>query len=1236
MASSAERHVSPDEIRLLLGSSTGSRQVDSDPLAETRLHLSECEECRVLVADLETVAGRLMNGMGNSQKARGRDCPSEEQWPLLAAELLPSKDATACAEHAASCDYCGRLLREASENFGEDNTAEEDAMIASLVASRPRGRRQLAAKLRDLSTRRREDPKRSQWFMAGTWPRIAIPIAALALIALFVFRLFTPHSSPEATAEHLIAEAYTQERTIDLRFAGADYAPMRAERGGETSRVNRPGALLDAEALVARNLAAHPSDPRWLAAKGRIDLLEWNSDSAIKSFKQALELAPDSVQYKSDLASAYFQRGESANQPVDFGSAAEWYGRVLTQEPKNAVALFNRAITYQHLFLYDQAMQDWHRYLQLDPQGPWAAEARTRMDALEKKMQGRKASSLAVPTDAVAALLLLKRLSSKDKANLPDELSPSAEDFLPAALTQWLPTLSKTSAAAETPQAGALRELAKALRTRNGDEWLQNVLATQPSVSARKGARALAEAIEANSNGDTDQAQQFANQAVAAFDAAGNRAGELRARFELVYALKRAQRGHDCLEAASHLLSALGTRRYRWLRTQSLLEQSNCEYMVGQLQAAMRETGAAMREAKQASYGTLYLRALGMAASWETAKGDTAAAWRLDCNGLARYWAGHYDGLRAWQFYDDMGYGPRADSEWNLAVALGREAVEAVALAHRPAEEAQARFHLATMAVSAGQIDEALVEFHHANQIYHSLPQSGSVKAFEANGEISLAQLEYDSGQYDSAQQRLKAVRPELTLLQSYTFPLRYYVTLGKLSLHRGDVDGAEADLHAAARITELGMRSLHDPLSRLAWEHDSGEVYRLLVRLLLKSRHNQVSALRVWEWYRSSALRRLAIRERTRHLSNSQPEEIPFAVLDSDPDLPSMREFDQALPRIQHRTVISYAWLSDGLAIWVFNSAGIHSEWIGVSQTTMERVARRFTERCANPATSLDEIDQDGSQLYKWLLQPIAAYLSNDSLLVIEPDGPIALIPFPAIRPDKHNYLGANHSILISPGIDLSAGRSEVLSALPKEDALIVGVPNVQGDIAFGLPTLPDAGTEVEMVAQHFRTKTVLLGSAASRSVVSQQMTHATVFHFAGHALSGSKRRGLLLSASDPSDKSGNGVLLSAETLEGIPMPRCRLAVLSACSLAGGEDMMANPQDLAGAFLRSGVANVVASRWNVDSAVTRLLMQTFYSGLERGDTVPTALQRAGSEIRSDPRTQHPYYWAAFSSFGQT
>ena len=389
MATSAERHVSPDEIELLLGSSTGSRQVDNDQLADIRLHLSECDECRVLVTDLETVAGRRMKGMSNSQVRRGPDCPPEEQWPLLAAELLPSKDAAACAEHAANCDHCGRLLREAVEDCSEDHSPEEDALIANLTASQTRGRRQLAAKLSDLSTRRREEPKRSRWFIVGTWPRIAIPVAALALIALFALRLFTFHSSPEATAEHLIAEAYTQERTIDLRFPGADYAPMRAERGSETSRVDRPGALLDAEALVARNFRGTPIGSQWLAAKGRVDLLEWNSDSAIRSFKQALELAPDSVQYKCDLASAYFQRGESADQPVDYGSAAEWYGSVLTRNRKTRNA-FNRAITYQRLFLYDQAMQDWHRYLQLDPQGPWAAEARTRMDALEKKIQDHK------------------------------------------------------------------------------------------------------------------------------------------------------------------------------------------------------------------------------------------------------------------------------------------------------------------------------------------------------------------------------------------------------------------------------------------------------------------------------------------------------------------------------------------------------------------------------------------------------------------------------------------------------------------------------------------------------------------------------------------------------------------------------------------------------------------------------------------------------------------------------
>jgi CHAT domain-containing protein len=1225
-----------DEINLLLAEKTGGSSAQGEDVTEIRRHLSECQECRALAEKHFTVERELMETRGKSQgDRRGPDCPSERDWMLLAAGLLPEAETVSRAEHAIVCDYCGPLLREATEDFVDTRSPEDEALIAELQASQPRGRQEMAARLSKLSGGKPERQRGFRWRPSfAHWPSFAIPAVAVALVAFFAWRLITP---PDKTAERLIAQAYTKERTIDLRLPDAAYAPMRTERGTESSRVNRPAALLDAEALVAHNLASHPSDPKWLAAKGRIDLLEWNSESAIRSFKQALEAQPDSAQLKSGLASAYFERAEATNQPVDYGTAAEWYGRALAQNPNDPVAVFNRAITYERLFLYDQALQDWHHYLEVDPQGEWANEARVRLEALKQKMKDRNASALPLPAEASAALPVLSDRASQNDG--PSDAHSWEEDYLPIALTQWLPSVYDTSRTAKSvdPEEAAVDLLAKLLSVRHGDEWLRDFLASPHSSTASRGVRELALAIQDNVQGNTEAAEYSAEHARQDFRAARNTAGELRSRFEVVYALKRAQRGRACLDAANRLVGDLGNRSYNWLRTQVLIEQSNCLYMVGELQAAVVGTNLALRQAEAAEYRTLYLRALGMAAAWETAKGDTAAAWQLDCRGLARYWAGHYDGLRAWQFYDDMGYGPRESAQWHLAVALGREAVAAVAVAGRPAEEAQARSRLATVAASAGQPAEAAAEFERAKRLYQKLPQSGSVTAFEANGEIALAELEYASGQYDAARARLQAVHADLPYLQSYTFPLRYYVTLGKLSLRDGDVGQAEADFHAAVLITELGLRSLADPAIRRGWERETGEAYRLLVRLLLVDRRDQFGALRVWEWFRAEALHQdPPVAKGADDVRSAWRVAIPFEALDSGVSLPSMQALDRVLPRLHDVTVLSYAWLGDGLAIWIFDSKGVHSQWVNVSQESLERVARRYSENCSDSATSASEIDRDGEQLYTWLIRPIEGFLPPQRLMVIEPDGPIGLIPFQALKSRNGQYFGATRAILFSPGIDLT-GRHRDLN-FPLDSALVIGVPSVKSGLTDGLPALPDAGLETEMVAEHFRQKTVLLGSEATRDAVLRELPESTVFHFAGHALSGPRRRGLLLAGAGTglSKKAGDAVLLDSETIGGTPMSRCRLAVLSACSTAKTEDAMVDPQELAGAFLRAGVGNVVASRWNVDSQVTVHFMGIFYSRLQAGDTIPQALQIAAAEVRKDPRTVHPHYWAAFSSFGRT
>jgi tetratricopeptide (TPR) repeat protein len=97
----------------------------------------------------------------------------------------------------------------------------------------------------------------------------------------------------------------------------------------------------------------------------------------------------------------------------------------------------------------------------------------------------------------------------------------------------------------------------------------------------------------------------------------------------------------------------------------------------------------------------------------------------------------------------------------------------------------------------------------------------------------------------------------------------------------------------------------------------------------------------------------------------------------------------------------------------------------------------------------------------------------------------------------------------------------------------------------------------------------------------------------------------------------------------------RARLAVLSGCESAlgrvsSGEGVLG----LTSAFLSAGVPAVVATLWPVDDAVTADLMDAFYTGLTRGETVSSALRHAQEAIRERRGTGHPFYWAGFVVVG--
>jgi tetratricopeptide (TPR) repeat protein len=295
--------------------------------------------------------------------------------------LTRGKDAEALAYHAAACDCCGTLLRQSLADFAEDVTPEEEAMLTTLESSGHEWQEQMAVRLSSAGPW----PSIFAWLRQHLFPNHRVPVwvyaAGVAVLGAPV-ALICLH---QPSVENLLAAAYTDQRTIELRIPEASYGPLRLVRGSrDRSRLNRPLTLLEGEARIASQLAKSPDSPRWLQARGRAELLDRDFDSAIGDLRRCLSLQPASPLLMTDLASAYFERAEANGSRTDYDATLDLLNHALTVRPDDPVALFNRAIVYERLQLNDQAVEDWRHYLRVDHNSTWNSEARQRLADVEQ------------------------------------------------------------------------------------------------------------------------------------------------------------------------------------------------------------------------------------------------------------------------------------------------------------------------------------------------------------------------------------------------------------------------------------------------------------------------------------------------------------------------------------------------------------------------------------------------------------------------------------------------------------------------------------------------------------------------------------------------------------------------------------------------------------------------------------------------------------------------------------
>jgi CHAT domain-containing protein/tetratricopeptide (TPR) repeat protein len=1216
-----KEHLSNQELDWLVSRQpTGS---DSQPPAgiseSVRGHLATCKACRELLSMHEWAERELRSLAGTKQTEPGPDCPKRLELMELAAGLTIAERREELMDHVVSCDHCGPVFREALADFSGETNTEEEVLLSALNTSKPGFQEELGRELAAPAIVSRGPSKRAR--LGPLWAYgVAAAVLAVLVCSVILVRL------RGASVDNLLARAYSEQRPFELRFRNAPYAPLRIERGAGRARFERPSALLKAEGLIAEKVKEAPNDAGWLQARGRSELLEGDYQAAIDSLGQAMGAKPSGASLPTDLGSAYYLRAEKEKHPSDYGSAIEQFTRALSQTPDDPVILFNRALAEERLFLYQQAFEDWEHYLRVDPTGGWANEARHHLEAIQNEVQEQKKKSGFFEPHVLKPI----PKHSGGEMGLVKSVDEYLEAYFKVIETTWLPAIDSREKGTSKAVGATLETaqfVAKVARTKHDDPWLSDLLRTPLSEVLADGYRALAQSITAEDNGDYLSALQESRRAELMFQKAGNRAAELRAEVEEVTALRLTDANADCIGLARPLRVELTNKHYRWLESQVLVENAICFDLLGNEGTALALAMDARRVARDANYKTAYLRSLTVTAGLEATVGNTDASWKLEQEGLALYWSEGYPLMRLYSLLDGMELLAEGSQETHLQVTVLKESVATINADSDLMLRAVAHDQLAKCAMKADQPVLAETNFRDASQLFEMCPRNRVTFSRRADEEIWLAEAEIRLAKYDSASMRLRRVREHI-LSSPYRYSLdRYYQVLGALQTKLADVTGAEASFRAAVTLAEVGLQSLKSETQRIEWERDHSEAYRSLVDVRLRQK-DVGGAFAIWEWFKGAPLRTF------RKNSSIAGLRTASTILNQETfRSPSSDEVSDALKNMDAgSTLLTYAKLPSGYAVWLADGRGIQSRRIPGTLDEVDQVVMHFTKSCSNPASDPATLQVAGRAIYELLIAPIRDQLRVGQTLIFEGDETIATLPVQALVDRQGRYLGDIFDLVWSEGVYYEARLRPSSRISPDSRLLAVAVP--EGEAVGGRDRLPDAVGEAASISRKFLAPRILIGSDATVDRVGRELTKATVFHFAGHAGLGPNGIGVILSRHDTT-REGPTVL----TVDELPvgrLNRLQLVVLSACSTEMGKRSgLADPESLVRGLLRAGVPHVVGTRWNLDSRSGVIFGQKFYDSLLGGKNPARALAEAAASVRASPETSHPYYWAGFNIFGR-
>jgi cytochrome c-type biogenesis protein CcmH/NrfG len=369
----------------------GKRASGAGPETEAwvETHLDDCSSCRSRVLEFQRTQFALLPDP-KVNTVSSPNCPCEEDLRNLAAGLCAEPIATELTAHAAACSGCGSLLREYKEDFSDESSPEEQDFLSRLRTASPEYRTQKALEMlnREMVKKNLVTPApvpATDWRRFFSWKWIMVPaLPTVALIAVGIWYL--QRDTPEKVAK-LEAQAFTEQRTTQMRIPYAGYAAFNQKRSGDNpSRSALPPSLNRAADKIAQHLQKKPDDPQWLMLSARLDLWDSNYKAALSSLERISDpQAIQSPEYLMTRAFALFQKSEALKESQGYSEAVDLLDKALQKVPNDPVLLFNQAIACEKIHSYECAESDWKHLLAVEKDPQWTAEARKHLDQIREK-----------------------------------------------------------------------------------------------------------------------------------------------------------------------------------------------------------------------------------------------------------------------------------------------------------------------------------------------------------------------------------------------------------------------------------------------------------------------------------------------------------------------------------------------------------------------------------------------------------------------------------------------------------------------------------------------------------------------------------------------------------------------------------------------------------------------------------------------------------------------------------